>query len=684
MKQWSYSYENASDFREYVKREGIDREREILVQVNCGIYIPEKVRELQEVIGEALPHAIVTGASSVLQLCDGKLVEGRIVLAITVFEHSTLSFFEYAFPSPGTLEYTDVIASIEDLIEANTKGILLLTNTVHFDIEKLIRRANRSFGSIPVFGGIASDREPFEQFVVFSKDRVYDKEEGLMAVLMHSDVLQIDCNYFFDWEPIGKEYTVTKAEGRYLYELDGKSILEVYENYFGPLDEKKLLHLSLSHPLIRYSREFGQVARALLEMEDGRGLYTGEFKEGEKVQIGFGHYKRMMSRYEIIPEVYKTVPAEVLWFYVCISYQYGYFDILDASTSFYKDPDRLYGLVTFGEFSHKNGRNRFLNFSLTRVALSEDPESHIAIELKEIEHGPKDALLATLSTLVASSSREIMDLNRYLEKEVEKRTKELAELNASLEKRIEIEVRKNREKDKMLYHQSKLAAMGEMINNIAHQWRQPLNIIALVMQDLSLKAQMGTLSAPAILQAKKKIHDTLKYLSDTIDDFRSFASSGQSYSHPGAMEVCNTIRDTVRLVSIVLEDEKIKLKLSLPEKEAMVKGSPNDLKQVLLNLVYNAIDAFREREVENPTIKIEVKYNRKKATILVRDNAGGIDPKIIDKIFEPYFTTKYQARGTGLGLYMSKMIVEKRFGGKISARNMRSGAAFWVELPIMA
>jgi len=137
------------------------------------------------------------------------------------------------------------------------------------------------------------------------------------------------------------------------------------------------------------------------------------------------------------------------------------------------------------------------------------------------------------------------------------------------------------------------------------------------------------------------------------------------------------------LISIVLEDKNIDLILKLPEDEKVVKGSSNDLKQILLNLIYNAIDVLREREVENPTIKVEVKYN-KHINIIVKDNGGGINPKIIDKIFEPFFTTKYKARGTGLGLYMSKMIVEKRFNGKIKARNTSRGAMFWIELPITA
>ena len=683
MKQWSHRYTTKEAFAEFVEREGIGHYDRLLVQVNSGKTDYATIDSLRRTIAEILPEAIVAGATSALQVdMEKKVVSGYIVLGISAFEKSRMSFFEYPFPQNGFSDYSEVVDRMAALVTPDTKGILLLTNTIHFDTEKLIKESNRRLSHIPIFGGIVSDSEPFERFVLFTRDRVYE-EEAVVAVIFSGEELRISCNYFFDWEPIGREFTVTKAEGRCLQELDGEPILDVYAKYFGPLNESELMKYALAHPLIRRSKEFGPVARALLEFHDKGGLFTGEFVEGEKVQIGFGHYDRMMSRYEIIPEVYRSIPLEAAWFYICVSYQYGYLDILNRSATFYKERQKLYGLITFGEFSHKEGNNRFLNYTLTRVALSEDPDARIALNLVEIEPDPKDELLATLSTLVSSSSREITDLNRFLEREVEERTQALARLNEELERRIDREVRKNREKDKMLYHQSKLASMGEMINNIAHQWRQPLNIIALVMQDLSLKARIGHVTAAAITRAEKKINDTLRYLSDTIDDFRSFASDGE-YSHPGALEVCKTVRDTVRLVSIVLEDEKIGLKFNMPEKEAVIKGSPNDLKQVLLNLVYNAIDVFKERKIENPVIKIEVKYNRGKINIIVRDNGGGIEPEILDKIFEPYFTTKYKARGTGLGLYMSKMIVEKRLKGRISARNTRHGAAFWIELPVMA
>ncbi|SFO88078.1 FIST N-terminal domain-containing protein [Hydrogenimonas thermophila] len=682
MKQWSYSFNSEEEFSKFVKDNNLKDKEQILVQVNCGVLKQNIFEHVQKVIKKELPQAIIAGASSVSQLYDGHVTSNKIVFSITHFEKSTLSLFEYTFPSFDECDYSNIVKLLSNSLRDDTKGILLITNAVYFDIEKLISNINKHFAHIPIFGGIASDSDPLFNFTIFSQNKIYF-EEGLIAVIFSGESLQVSCNYYFDWEAIGKEYTVTKADGRYLSELDGQPIMDIYSKYFGPMDKDKLLNVSISHPLIRTSSEFGQVARALLELEGEKGLYTGEFEEGEKVQIGFGHYERMIGRYDEIQKTYENIPAEVAWFYICISYNYGYMDILDASASFYKNSDQLYGLITFGEFSQREGKNKFLNFTLTRVVLSESSDSRIEVNSKKPILDKKDELLVTLSTLVASSSHEIMNLNRYLEQEVQKRTKELAELNSSLEKRIELEVKKNREKDKMLYHQSKLASMGEMINNIAHQWRQPLNIIALVMQDLSLKAQIGNISYTEIANAEKKVNETLKYLSDTIDDFRSFVSNGENFSSPGGFEVCKTIKNTIRLISIVLEDKNIDLILKLPEDDKIVKGSSNDLKQILLNLIYNAIDVLREREVENPTIKVEVKYN-KYINIIVKDNGGGINPKIIDKIFEPYFTTKYKARGTGLGLYMSKMIVEKRFNGKIKARNTSRGAMFWIELPIMA
>jgi signal transduction histidine kinase len=573
--------------------------------------------------------------------------------------------------------------SLASRMEPDTRCILLFSNAVNADVESLIK-ACQPLIPVPIVGGLAASFDPNDPSpLVISTEKIFF-EDAVVAAFVSGESLSVKTVTLNAWETIGKEFTVTRVEGKKLYELDGMKIEEVYSRYFGKLDREKLLYLSLAHPLVRETED-GKMTRVLLEYEGEYGIYTGSFEEGEKVQIGFGNYGRMIECMQRGREIVRETPIEAFWGFVCISFTRGYFDLLKRSmVPYLKNAPRIHLAITFGEFGQiKENRNAFLNNTIIKVYLSEDPEARFHMDPVEVELDDKDHLLETFSTLVTSSSKEIIALNRYLEEQVKKRTKELAALNASLERRVKQEVQKNREKDKMLYHQSKLAAMGEMINNIAHQWRQPLNIIALVMQDLALKAKMGTLKPEAVVKAERKINETLNYLSDTIDDFRSFASMGEESAQSGRFEVAKTIREVVRLVSVMLEDVGIHLELDLPESDCVAAGRANDLKQVVLNLVYNAVDVLKERRVEAPRIRIGMRRKGKEVVVYVADNGGGIEKEIIDKIFEPYFTTKYQARGTGLGLYMSRMIVQKRLGGSIEAFNDPEGARFETVLPVL-
>ncbi|WP_201352822.1 FIST N-terminal domain-containing protein [Hydrogenimonas urashimensis] len=683
MKQWNYRYTDRESFEAYIKEKGVEKSDSLLIQITTGEADAERVDTIRDEILRVLPFAVIIGMGSALQLCEGDFSLKETVLTLTLFEKSHLSEWSFVLPPDEECDADRVAQLLASHVTDDTKGILLFTNAVSADIESLFI-ACRSYISIPVFGGLASSFDPDNPSpFVISTEKVFC-EDAAVAVLLKGEALSIHFSRLFAWESIGKEFTVTRAEGRRLYELDGKNIMDVYSKYFGPLTRERLLYLSLAHPFIRHSKEFGEVSRVLLQYDGECGIYTGRFEEGEKVQIGFGNYKKMVDCTDRSRELFSQIPMEAFWGFACISYMRGYTDLLKKSLLPYrKNFPSIHFAITFGEFGWIDGINSFMNNTIVRVSLSEDPEARFVIEDVDIDLDEKDRLLETLSTLVTSSSREIIELNRYLEEEVKKRTQELADLNASLARRIEQEVQRNREKDKMLYHQSKLAAMGEMINNIAHQWRQPLNIIALVMQDLSLKSKLGNLTPEMVVLAEKKINDTLKYLSDTIDDFRSFASEREESSRPGRFEAGKMIKDAIRLISVVLEDVHIRLRLELPEIDCEVNGRANDLKQVILNLVYNAIDILKEREIENPEITIGMRCDGK-VILYVHDNGGGIEKELLDKIFEPYFTTKYQSRGSGLGLYMSKMIVEKRFKGEIEVKNCPEGACFEIKIPVAA
>ncbi len=260
--------------------------------------------------------------------------------------------------------------------------------------------------------------------------------------------------------------------------------------------------------------------------------------------------------------------------------------------------------------------------------------------------------------------------------EQKKLQEKLKNLNATLEKRIKEALEKIREKDIMMMQQSKLASMGELLSMIAHQWRQPLNTIAATINTLLLKVELGNFDREFLKQKLLSIMDYVKHLSETIEDFRNFFRQDKEKNEVSVDEV---IENTIKIAKDLIEKHNIKLIVNMNAK-TKVKIFANELKHVILNLINNARDVLVERGVENPYIKIETSEFENYIIIKIKDNGGGIDKSLLNKVFEPYFTTKNK-KGTGIGLYMSKLIIEGHFRGKIEAKNENDGAVFIITIP---
>jgi signal transduction histidine kinase len=257
--------------------------------------------------------------------------------------------------------------------------------------------------------------------------------------------------------------------------------------------------------------------------------------------------------------------------------------------------------------------------------------------------------------------------------------KQLKHLNSSLKIKVAREVEKNREKDNLIHQQSKLIALGEMIGNIAHHWRQPLNNLAISIQDIENAYYFGELDEEYILNLSDEAMKQINYLSSTIDDFRSFFKTddiNEEFSIHSAVE--NAF--AVTLSGINIESIEILKNIS---KDIIIHGSKNQYVQVIINLIKNSKDIFHERKIDKPSIHISI-YEKDNFGILeFYDNGGGIQENIIDRIFEPYFTTKHQSVGKGLGLYISKMIVEHNFSGEMEVNNLNGGAMFYIKVPLI-
>ena len=249
-------------------------------------------------------------------------------------------------------------------------------------------------------------------------------------------------------------------------------------------------------------------------------------------------------------------------------------------------------------------------------------------------------------------------------------------LNMLLEKKVNKKVKELREKDNILIQQSKLAAMGEMIGNIAHQWRQPLNVLGIKNMTLYTYYKRGLIDNEFIKEYVNSTTNVLQHMSDTIDNFRDFFKPSKEKEN---FNLYLTIKKSIDIIDDSLKNYNIICTINeIPN--IILYGYENEFSQVILNMITNAKDVINANKIKNGIITITIKEEQNTITVEIKDNAGGISNDIIDKVFDPYFTTKHQSQGTGIGLYMSKMIIEKNMGGNLSVRNGKEGAVFSIVL----
>ena len=279
---------------------------------------------------------------------------------------------------------------------------------------------------------------------------------------------------------------------------------------------------------------------------------------------------------------------------------------------------------------------------------------------EEDEVGLIKKTIFSISSQNEDYTKNLALLNTQLEDKIHQRTQELLNKNEHLQK----EIISRKEKEKLLIQQSKMAAMGEMISAISHQWKQPLNMLALQLQDVYFKSQLGQLTPEHMVGANEKANSLIQFMSQTIDDFRNFFTPEKEYE---LFDIRVAIDETLFLVQSILTSSNIDVYIS--GENMKVSGLQNEFKQVMLNLFNNSRDAIVEQKDKdkshNGTIDIKIENDGSFYSIHFIDTGGGIEKNILDKIYEPYFTTKSEGKGTGIGLYMSKMIIEENMHGKI-------------------
>ena len=315
----------------------------------------------------------------------------------------------------------------------------------------------------------------------------------------------------------------------------------------------------------------------------------------------------------------------------------------------------------------KNGETFYLNEIIMPIL----NEAGQIDEIVAIGHDVTESFV--LYEKLIKAQNELKELNLSLENKIEAQTRKLVNLNRDLEARVREETKKNEEKTHIMFQQSRLASIGEMIGNIAHQWRQPLSELGI---DL-YKMKQNVANEIKFVEAYEHAKLVIKSMSNTIDDFRTFFNPNKEKE---IFLISESVRDATMMLNGSLKKDEVKINIDI-KKDAKIRGFKSELTQVFTNFIANALDALNSSQIRHKFIQITILSAKNEVIVVVYNNGAKIPTDIIYKIFEPYFTTKYKSHGTGLGLYMSKLIVE-RMNGKINVKNRNTGVEFDVRIPI--
>lgn len=616
---------------------------DVLVQVFTSMDTGAGIEDLIGRILSVLPQAKVLGATAGAKIHEGLLSYESTLLCVSAF---SASHVRTGIVLSNDDLFNDAAALTRRLQESSPiapKAAIIFSEGLNINGEILLRGVSEVLPNLIISGGMASDNHRFEKTMVFTEEGYSD--QGFAMAMLFGDTLKVYNHFNFNWIGMGRTFTVTKAEGNRVWELDHTPIIDIYKRYLGDQVAEQLPDIGLEFPMIITDNAMPIARAVMVKHDDGSLSFAGSVPVGNSVRFGFGDSEGIIIDANSNADYFLDKPVESLFIYSCIARLSLVGKDIEQETLRLQRFAPTCGFYTYGEFYHAPCEkcNRFLNQTMTILGLSEGesiPKTYEAI--------PSNRARTSLRSSAMSHF--------------------VREITADMEKAIEAE---KRSKEIML-HQSRQATIGETIEIIAHQWRQPLNIIALVLQDIYIKGELGALT-PELLDAHyEKANTALQYLSQTIDDFRDFMRPENEIE---TFSVQSLMHETHLLISGLLKKHRISLN-DQTNAEHTLHSRKNALLQALLILLYNAIDAIAENRQSGGTITITTARRNGRIIWRICDNGGGVPKEYMESIFEPYFTTKNKNHGTGMGLYIASSLAKHYLGGSITLKNNHEGACF--------
>ena len=681
MRQLVHYYNDYKGFQKWVDKHHIKDSSRLLIEINFPDSDQQKLQKLLNKLNKNFPKSIIVGMQSFTSMTNHQIsdLNNDPIVSIIEFYSSRLTCEVLDIGTnyvKGQAPILD-ITKIGKHLQPDTKALEILSNYNESSTASYINQIGQHFGHLKIFGGGATNRQQNRHEFVFYNNIIYPK--AVILIFMHGDSINVELFQAFDWKPISKKKRITEVDGHSIITIDNIAALDIYKKYFPNIEEDP--SVSIQVPLYITKNNIPSTAQILdIDFKNQSLKVAQELEVGDIVQLSIGNYNAMMNRVEEIREFLTKTPAQALWITSCISYEYGFRIPILHYISTIKSNDHIFGYSTAQEyFNTENQPNTYHNHTFVMAAITESTSEYIELTKYTNENiDPYAIANKNLYSIMHKTASELNQLTENLENIIEQRTEELNNLNKDLQKKIREAVRKEKRQNAIMNQQSRLASMGEILENIAHQWRQPLNHVSWIMNDTLIKAQLGREDEIDIAELAKKVNSSIQFLSETVEDFRRFVD--KSSDLPQTFNVKKAIEATISLINETLIKSEIGIKLDCPD-DIKYKGFENDFKHVIMNLINNARDAMEEREIENGLISIRVYHEKDELVIAVQDNAGGIPKPILKNIFEPYFTTKHKTKGTGLGLYMSKNMIERVKGNIEAISILNKKTTFIIRLP---
>jgi|GEM_PF-1201675 len=683
MRQLVHYYQDFDNFEDWCEEHSIINSDKLLIEINY----PNNDRKLLQIlltdIQSSFPDAIVVGMQSFASFKDHQISDLNTdpIISMMEFDTSSISSLVLDLDKNYLQNSADGYSADKNIIEgylrSNTQAIEILSSFNNCQTASFINSIGKDFAHLKIFGGGATSKSySANMSFIFHKDIIYDN--AIILIFMHGEHLNIELYQAFDWKPISKKKKITKATGSTILTMEHNPALDIYRKYFPNIESDKSVFLQV--PLYITKGNISYTVHILDTDLSTQSISTSQpLIKNDIVQLSIGNYNAMMNRTQEIYNFLSKTPAQALWIGSCISYEYGFRIPIKHYISNIKSNNHIFGYTTSQEyFNEENHPNTYHNHTFIMAAISESNNHYIDLEEYRYENiTPFEIANKNLYSIMHKTANELNRLTENLEIRVNQRTKELKTLNDELQIRINKAVREVKIQTAIMNQQSRLASMGEILENIAHQWRQPLNAVSWVINDIQIKSELGRKDEINIDEVTEKINNSIQFLSNTIEDFRRFVDKSDIAQ---TFNLKTTIDSTIKLISDTLTRLNIKIKLDC-DNDINYKGFENDLKHVIMNLINNARDAFEDNDIKNGEISIRVYHEKDELIIAVRDNAGGIPRPILKNIFEPYFTTKHKTKGTGLGLYMSKNLIEKVKGSMEVISSLNEKTTFIIKLP---